>query len=540
MKTLARYVIILTFIGTICAVAQTQTKPDKKTPGGQVSGRVTIHGKPAVGVVVTIGTNNFNPSAGPLLKATTDGDGKYHIRQVTAGTYLVAPIASTFVSSEASEFGRSGRSVVIEEDESVDDIDFTLVRGGVITGKVTDANGGPVMEEGVNIEPPQHFPPVITDDRGIYRMFGLPPGKFKVFVGQGDEGAGTSRSGRTVYRKTFFPDVTDPAKARVVELTEGAEATNINITVGQTFEGFSARGRVVDADTSIPVPDMKIDLTRTHSSGSSGGTAAHSNRQGEFTIENLVPGKYSIAISPLPDSNLRANPVAFDVVDQNITGLVIKTSAGALLSGRVVIEGPHDTSAATKLGQSDLHALVRSEGASPFSGDSSRIKPDGSFLMVGLQAGTVDLSLTGYQGEKWFSILRIERNGAIQANGIPIQDSEHLSGIRVIVAYGSASIRGLVKPQNEKLPDGLVFNVSLINLPGRSSHRRPPIVDSRGHFVIEGLVPGSYELHVSAHVFGPPQWSGSAEQLVTVTEGAVTEVTVPIDLKQNPAPSPGP
>ena len=135
MKTLARQAIFLILVGipwVICAFAQTQTKPNKKTPGGQVSGSVTIHGKPAAGVVVAVLTNNFNPWAGPLLKATTTEDGKYHIRQVPAGTYVVAPIGSAFISSETAVNGRRGRSVVIVEDETVDEIDFTLVRGGAI------------------------------------------------------------------------------------------------------------------------------------------------------------------------------------------------------------------------------------------------------------------------------------------------------------------------------------------------------------------------------------------------------------------------
>jgi hypothetical protein len=547
MRTLARYAIFLTLIGitcVICAVAQTERKPTRKTPGGQISGSVTIHGKPAPGVVVAIWSNRFNPGASPLLKATTSEDGKYHIPGVTAGTHFVAPIASAFIPSETSMYGRRGRTVVIEEDERVDEIDFTLVRGGVITGKVIDANGRPVMEEHVNLDPfqPDNSQPVITDDRGIYRIFGLPPGKFKVYVGQGDDAFGSGRSGSTTYRKTFFPDATDPAKARVVELTEGAEQTNIDITVRQTFEGFSAKGRVVNADTGRPVPEMTIDLTRTiidkNSSSSIGGTAARSNRQGEFTIENLVPGKYSISISPLPDSNLRADPVAFEVVDQNLSGLLIKTSVGASLSGRVVIEGRHDDSAAAKLGQSYLHALVSSEGANQGSDGFSQIKPDGSFLISGLQAGTADLSLVGDQG-KLFSILRIERDGALQANGIPIQNSEHLMGISVIVAYATASIRGLVKPQNGKLPEGVRFFINLTKPPETSSNGRS-VVDSRGHFVIEGLVAGSYELQIGAYAPGPPQWSGYAKQLVTVTEGVATEVNVPIDLKQNPAPSPGP
>ena len=78
--------------------------------------------------------------------------------------------------------------MVVGEDENVEDINFSLVRGGVITGKVTDADGHPVILQQVSLFPAdafasnapnnhnvQIFPSsnVQTDDRGIYRMYGL-------------------------------------------------------------------------------------------------------------------------------------------------------------------------------------------------------------------------------------------------------------------------------------------------------------------------------------------------------------------------------
>lgn len=175
MKILARYVIALVLIVNFfvfCAVAQPQTKPNKKTPSGQVSGSVTIRGKPAVGLVVRMRASDSGSWSDSTLKATTNEEGKYHIGGIPPGTFLIAPIAAALVTSETGPYGQSGRTVVIAEDETVDEVDFTLVRGGVITGKVTDASGRPVIEEQVNLMPADQTSqrgvsyPFSTDDRG--------------------------------------------------------------------------------------------------------------------------------------------------------------------------------------------------------------------------------------------------------------------------------------------------------------------------------------------------------------------------------------
>src|SRR6185436_5057794 len=153
--------------------------------------------------------------------------------------------------------------------------------------------------------------------------------------------------GRTAYRKTFFPNVTDAAEARLVEVSEGSEITNVDIIVGPKLQGFTASGRVVDGETGKPCPNMAINLTRTiiidaNNSSSGGSASTRSDREGEFKIENLVPGKYTLSMFPPPQSDLRADPVSFDLVDQDASGLIIKTSAGASVEGVVVLEGSQD------------------------------------------------------------------------------------------------------------------------------------------------------------------------------------------------------
>lgn len=530
-----------------CQRANSQTKPAKKNPEATVSGKVTFKGKPAPGVVV--GLRSSQPAQfAPTYKATTDQDGNYRVSDVPAGSYEVAPVAPSFVISDVNN--STGQTVVITEAEHVEGIDFELVRGGVITGKITDADGHPIIEERVNLLPVDQrnqrgpvYPTSVnfqTDDRGIYRMFGIRPGRYRVSIGEGNDNFyGRFGSVRPAYRTTFYPDATDPAKATVIEIEEGTEATKIDITLGEIVQGFSVNGRVVD-ESGKPVANVSIGLSRiivdgNNSSSSGGGTGARTDRQGEFRIEKLPPGKYSVSIYPPTDSDLRAEPVTFDVLDQDVTGLLIKSSIGASLSGVVVLEGVRDNSVLAALAQSHVSAYVR-EGQNITSGRADRLKPDGSFRVGGLRAGTANFSLDAMRNVKGLTISRIERDGVIQPNGIQIQDAEHVTGIRIIVAYSNGSIRGVIKLENGTLPSSGRLMIQLTKPEDRLANVRPSMADSRGHFLIEGLAAGNYELMVIAYA---PEWRGrppTVKQIVTVADGAVTEVIVTIDLTPTPNP----
>jgi 5-hydroxyisourate hydrolase-like protein (transthyretin family) len=535
--------LLLCYFGS-CPSANSQTTPAKKDTDATVSGKVTIKGKPAPGVVV--GMRLSQPGQfDSTFKATTDQEGNYRVTSVPAGSYEVAPVAPAFVIADLNNL--RGQTVIITESEIVEGIDFELVRGGVITGKVTEADGSPVVGEHINLLPvdqrnqrgsyplPLNFQ---TDDRGIYRMFGVRPGHYKVSIGQGDNNF-TGR-GRPAYATTFYPDATDSAKATVIEIDEGTEATKIDITLSPTPPGFSASGRVVD-ESGKPVANVSIGLSRiiidgNNSSSYGGGTGARSDSQREFRLEKLTPGKYSISIEPPEESDLRAEPVTFDVVDSDVTGLVIKASRGASFSGVVVIEGAKDNSVMAALAQSYISAYIRNENFS--SSQSARVKPDGSFRIGGLKEGIANFSLYAPGAAKRLIISRTERDGVVQSNGIQIQNAEQIAGIRVIVAYHNGSIRGVVKLENGTLPPGGRLIIQLATTTGDSlpTVAEPAAVDSRGHFLIEGLATGNYELTIMAYAPGGRQKPPSAKQAVSVTDGAATDVIVTIDLTPTPNP----
>lgn len=557
MSSLLRHVFVLA-LGLCCvgfpSAANSQTKTPKKPLAGSVSGRVTLHGKGAAGIVVAARSSDFSQPAA-ALKGTTDPDGNYRITGIPAGSYQVSTMAAAYVLSDLLLARTRGKTLLLAEGEDVQDVDFSLERGGVIAGRVTDAEGRPVVEERLTLSPAdqnipnqQMYGPVSasgsqTDDRGVYRIYGLVPGRYKIFVGRDDDNYYSSSSiGRVAYKRTFYPDVTDPADAKIIEVTEGSEATNIDITLGQTLPGFVASGRVVDGETGQPVTGLRLGLRRMVNNDYGGINAfVTSNSQGEFRLENVTAGKYSVLILPMPGIETRADAVSFEVVDQDATGLLVKAFKGLSISGIVVVDGKNDSSVLAKLAELRLYAYVRSEGPNTSFGQASPISTDGSFRIGGLSAGTVNFSLGSQEGRPLvnFSILRVERDGVAQPRGFELSAGEpQVAGVKIVLKYGTGSIRGEVKLENGPLPAGGRVMVWLKKAGEAGSTFRPSMLDSRGHFLIEGVSAGDYELHVQANIPGrePP----SATQPITVSEGTVSDVAITVDLKprlgQPPAP----
>src|SRR5688572_32322716 len=129
--------------------AQSQTRTATKTPRGSVSGRVTIKDKPAIGVTVGLRSTMGIFPIEKTFRAITDQEGVYRITSIPAGTYDIMLAAPAFVSHDP--IGPRGKNVIVGDDENVEDINFSLVRGGVITGKITDADGRPLVQQHVHV-----------------------------------------------------------------------------------------------------------------------------------------------------------------------------------------------------------------------------------------------------------------------------------------------------------------------------------------------------------------------------------------------------
>ena len=531
------------FVLSTVIIAQAQTAP-AKISGATITGKVTIKGKGAPGVAVVLVINADGRQRTTRYRAFTDDTGTYRITNVPPGNYRAETAAPGFVAVAefSSPFGKS-TTLLINKDETVENINFELVRGGVITGKVTDSDGRPLIEESVSISSAESNQSygfsrrrgTRTDDRGVYRMFGIPPGNYKIAAGTNELSPSWEISR---FRQTFHPDTTDASQATTINVTEGSETTNVDITLAAVDHTYSVRGRIIDGDTGRPMANVPYGITvyisPNNRSGLSDGSVSNSN--GEFKWESLRPGKYAVYVNSPSDSDWKAEEAPFEVNDRDVTGLVIKTIKATTVSGVIILEGTDDKSVLAKLSGAHVSARIETENRTTISGSTGMLS-DGSFRFNGLSAGVATFGIEG----RGLELVRVERNGVVQPAGIPIRDREKISGVRLIVRYGNASIRGVLKfPDDASPPANAKFFVSLkrIGEPEQSASNRSAEVDTRGQFVAEGLLPGTYDVMAESHIpNGPKGQILSGKQQVTVTDGGVVNITVilqPLSLPNRP------
>lgn len=527
--------------------AQSQNKIAPPKPAASISGKVSIKDKGAPGIIVGIRrADPMNPFE-LLSRATTDQDGNYRITNIPPGRFDVAPAPSAYIVADYNN-SRS-KNVVVGEGEDIEGIDFSLVRGAVITGRVTDANGHPVIQEQVRIyraesfdqgrpqQPAQIYPATTTttDDRGIYRIFGLASGRYKVAAGRSDETfSGSIMVSRISYNQVFHPDVSDQAKATVIEVSEGGEATGVDIALGRVAETFNAAGRVVDGDTGLPVPNLRFGLQRIVGNRTEYvNSLVSTNGQGSFVAENLIPGKYGVFLMSEPNSEGRIESMTFEILDQDISGLTVRLVKGASVSGVIVLETT-DTHALQKLTQVQMQGYVANPGIGGGMGQSatSTIGPDASFRLAGLPAGMLNLRLSGVFGSdqgKGLAISRIERDGLVQPRAFEIREGEQITGIRVFASYGTATLRGVVNIENGTLPTGGFIYVRMNKVGETSTTIQSSRADARGHFLFEDLAAGDYDVFIM--VLGTNARRPSpAKQVVSVQDGVVTDIVLTLDL----------
>ena len=531
MVSSGRKIVPLLLLLSAIVSANAQPAADK-APRATISGKVTIGGKGVSGVVV--GLAIATPSSSTQVtrfRGVTDDDGNYRIKNLPPDTYQVLVAAPAYVQSD----GR--RSVVVGKNEVVENVDITLNRGGVITGKVTDADGRPVVEEQIFFSATESRLPYLrmvrTDDRGVYRAFGLPPGRYTVSAGT-DSVSSFGRTGDGPQR-TYYPSALNASDATAIEVNEGSEANNIDITLGRQMSRYTARGRIIDGDTSQPLPNARIGIQFFFAVGgsTSRSAAAESTKDGEFKVENLPPGKYAVYLESQTDSEWVSEPVRFEVLDQDIDGLLIKTSRGGSISGVVVLEGTREPTAKINLaGHRIVVMLSGQNNQRPMP--PANIDQNGSFRVTGLPAGNLMLALP--LNRDHLRLIRIERDGIVYRNSIEIKEREQITGLRVVVSQANGTIRGVLKlPEGVALPAPARLLVYVRRIEDPSASIPPVEADARGQFLVQDLVAGTYEFNVA--VVGVPADQRpripKPVQTVVVTNGTIADVTITVQLPKN-------
>jgi hypothetical protein len=206
------------------------SKRDTVVPKGVVKGQISAADTnlPLQGASVRLA------GEGRSRTATTDASGHFEFAGVPAGRYTVRATRVAFLSMDYGEdlaAGVEGREIDIAAETVAAHIDIRLPRGAIIEGRVLNQYGEPVCNWDIRamlrldeeaLYPLQVTRPRKTDDRGMFRLFGLPPGEYVVAI--------EPPQGGTAVR-TYFPGVVDANLAQTVNVGISSQVTGIDVVV---------------------------------------------------------------------------------------------------------------------------------------------------------------------------------------------------------------------------------------------------------------------------------------------------------------------
>lgn len=524
-----------------------------------VSGRVTVAGKPAPGVTIVLTTRLSDPSnffglmyqSAGTFKSRTGEDGTYRVDSLAAGRYQIVVLAPAMVS--ASNVSDT-RVTSISEGEQVEGIDFELIPGGVVTGRVTDGKGRPVIGAIVDFTDEAGGSPrqserglsqlmggstYRTDDRGVYRLFGLPAGRYVISVATSE--LEKLIGGRRSMPETFHPGVTDRKKATVVEVGAGGEITGVDIRVGADTPTYTARGQLIDGDTGRPISKVVV----TYIGSPDGAVPVRSssfyntNDRGEFRFEGLKPGKYDAFAVFDQDSHYYAETAKFEISNSDTTGIIVRARQGLSISGVAVIEGDaggRGDFSQTSVSCFRVDAANSSDRVARIGGTT--IAADGSFRIMGLRAGNYRIVSTDFFRVTGVALIRVERSDSEPEGGIiPVRPGEPVSDVRLVFARTNRAIRGKVIVLGGPVPRDVAFEISVRGQPNMIAGGGGYEADAAGNFVIDRLAPGEYHLFVemvdrSRTPRVDPVSRLTANETVVVSAEADAEVTITFDLSR--------
>jgi 5-hydroxyisourate hydrolase-like protein (transthyretin family) len=523
-----------------------QTQSRKGT--AQISGRITVKEKPAANIEVFAYQYSMPlPGRTILAHAATDPEGRYVLSNLPSGTIEVSAFSPTMANDDDAPNARDGKSVTLGEGEIVANIDFRISPGGVITGRVIDSDGSPLIGQPVRlwnaeksnppVRPPSGNPYMLqTDDRGAFRIYGVPPGRYYVGAGTSDTNLGFIEPG-SKYVLTYHPSATNRSKAEIVEVTEGSESSNVDIQLNSIYETFAVTGRVVDADSGKPIPNTRVTISRLSNDKYlfASPTGGSTNVDGQFRIEGVSKGRYGAYATPESGSSVYSDSAIFEVQDGDVGGIEVKVHQGSSISGTVAIEGSSDPRVLRSLSNFRI-------GASPLGQDggvrnssqsrASAIDSAGNFTISGLPPGRLYIFLQSMLGrEMGFTLKRIEKDGApLPEPIVNFTSGEPVTGLRVVVQYGTGSVRGSVRVEGVTLPPNGRLMVAYHRV-GERPRGQLAEVDSRGHFLVEGLEAGDYEFSANYTLFQPDRTQAAPKladtrQVVSVTDGTEAQISL--------------
>jgi hypothetical protein len=296
-----------------------------------------------------------------------------------------------------------------------------------------------------------------TDDRGVYRIYGLPTGSYILSAG-GAESYVSSKDPARNNRPAYFRDAASGDKPAVIEVKEGSEIADINIELGALKRTYEASGRLLEAETGTPIPQAHVHAQSIGVQGEVRDGPRDSNRdmravsavtdsEGKFRLTDLTPGRYEVGYwNSWKNDKYISDSTVFEIVDDDVAGLEVKAIRAATISGVAVIEGPVDPNLRRLLFTPDAINVdtisILQDGQSITRSPITEINSNGEFrVSVSRRGKTWKVYFLANQLKvRGLRVSRVEFNGAEALDGIPANPGQQTTGVRVVFTQSSGVI----------------------------------------------------------------------------------------------------
>lgn len=333
----------------------------------------------------------YTKSAGGGTQVPVNESGYYELGGLQPGTYFVCAGGDSgdiWPQTCAGGFSKMTDSdpVVLGAQTTVSDVNIDLVRGGQISGTITNsATGSPyangyVSLYGVGGATFSLFN-AYTDEAGVFSLSNIPAGKYFLYV-QGGWGQGGVIS-------EYYNDKYSKETASAITVTSGSEIV-ANMTVGTAVVGAATvTGRVTNsAGTGLAGVRVSTRCTQVNFGWASATTAA----DGTYRLENLTPGACTLTYESY---SWEPPTSSFNVLGATRTATLI--AGPNALSAQVLSTGGSITGKVTTLSGAPvvMGVAVYSVASNSCVGFAST-DASGNFTLGGLPTGTYKVVATGF------------------------------------------------------------------------------------------------------------------------------------------------
>ena len=532
------YSLLYHWVCTIMLLSVIFVAADAQQPGAITGKVITEGGKgiPQIQVLVyPAGSGARRVVPRRAASVATDEDGRFQFADLPPYPYRI-DVRETREYARLSIAGteRRGQRYFYIGDK----VTITMVKGGAITGKVTTPEGDPMMRAQVSPimvrdaegNPIRQSVPTswsLADDRGIYRLFGLAPGRYLIFT----NGSSLYSPAPTTQQIQAYHPSSTREKAVEVAVTDGGEVTGVDIVyrkdLGRVVSGTIAGGSAPPSTTGAFVAATGNVFLINLATGVSLSTSSHNAGDGrnEFKFYGVADGEYEIRAhdnGPDKGESTKSLPRRVRVKGKDVTGIQLKLAPAAAIAGRVVLEpspGICDskTSAVREeilvsaqrvdksyaAPQSFIRQLLRSifgrggQSSARFISADYSLDDNGEFTIPYLDAGKYGIE-PALPDKNWYVKSVAIPSGVSVAAAVSLKSGEKLTGLTVVIAEGAAGLQGKIVAEKEGSPLPSRLRVHLV--PVEISEADNPLryaetsMRSDRTFEFNNLAPGKYWL----------------------------------------------